>query len=75
MDGITRDTMIDTMVILIYQRSRVSACLDRLLKLQETMETKEKETDTTEAEELMMNGVVYLNEKDVIPRELETNND
>ena len=31
-----------------------STCPDRLLKLQEATETKEKETDTTEAEELMV---------------------
>ena len=52
-----------------------STCPDRLLKLQETIEAKEKEADTTEAEELMMHEVVYLNEKNVRPREFETNNE
>lgn len=45
-----------------------------MLKLQEATETKEKETDTTEAEELMVHEVVYL-KKNVKPRELETNSD
>ena len=52
-----------------------STCPDRLLKLQETTETKEKEDDTTEAEELMMNEVVYLNEKNVNPQDFEINSE
>lgn len=52
-----------------------STCPDRLLKLQETIEAKEKEADTIEVEELMMHEVVYLNEKNVNPREFETNNE
>ncbi|XP_048615900.1 uncharacterized protein LOC125588544 [Brassica napus] len=48
-----------------------ASCSDRLLKLQEATETKEKEDDTTEAEELMMNEVVYLNEKNINPQDFE----
>lgn len=45
-------------------------CPDRLLKLQETQES---EADTTrEAEELMVNEIVYLNEGKVIPRQLDS---
>lgn len=40
-------------------------CPDRLLKLQETQETKEEETH--EADELMLNEVVFLNEEKVNP--------
>lgn len=46
-----------------------STCPDRLLKLQETTETKDESTQ--EAEELMMQEVVYLNEKNVNPKEFE----
>ena len=52
-----------------------STCPDRLLKLQEATETKEKEDDMTEAEELMMNEVVYLNEKNVNPQDFEINSE
>lgn len=52
-----------------------STCPDRLLKLQEATETKEKGDDTSEAEELMMNEIVYLNEKNVKPQDLETNSE
>lgn len=45
-------------------------CPDRLLKLQETQE--DKETDTQEADELMMHEVVFLNEKNVVPSNYET---
>lgn len=48
-------------------------CPDRLLKLQEAYETKED--DTQEAEKLMMHEIVYLNEKNVKPKELETEAD
>ena len=45
-------------------------CPDRLLKLQET---NESEAETThEADELMMNEVVFLNERNVIPSKLNT---
>ena len=40
-------------------------CLDRLFKLQETVE--KKEDNTQEADELMMHEVVYLNERKVKP--------
>lgn len=50
-----------------------STCPDRLLKLQEATETKDKESDTAEAEELMMNEIVFLNEKHVNPQEFEVN--
>ncbi|KAG7559183.1 Integrase catalytic core [Arabidopsis thaliana x Arabidopsis arenosa] len=46
-----------------------SQCPDRLLKLQEATETK----DTQNADELMMNEVVYLNEKNCVPSNFETN--
>ncbi|XP_048627630.1 uncharacterized protein LOC125596578 [Brassica napus] len=52
-----------------------STCPDRLLKLQEATESKEKEDDTTEAEELMVNEVVYLNEKNVLPQKFESNSE
>ncbi|XP_013703493.2 uncharacterized protein LOC106407215 [Brassica napus] len=47
-----------------------SSCPDRLLKLQEAYETKED--DTHEADALMMHEVVYLNERNVKPKEFET---
>ena len=48
-------------------------CLDGLLKLQETCENKEDETH--EADGLLMHEVVYLNERNVKPRELESGMD
>lgn len=50
-----------------------STCPDRLLKLQEVTETKDE--STLEAEELMMQEVVYLNEKNVNPKEFEASKD
>lgn len=50
-----------------------SVCLDRLLKLQETTENKEEETH--EADGLLMHEIVYLNEKNVRPKEFESGND
>ena len=50
-----------------------STCPDRLLKLQEVTETKDE--STLEAEELMMQEVVYLNEKNVNPKEFEISKD
>ena len=50
-----------------------STCPDRLLKLQEAAETKDD--DTREAEELMVHEVVFLNEKNVNPKEFETSLD
>lgn len=45
-------------------------CPDRLLKLQKTLES---EADTThEADELMVNEIVFLNERKVIPNKLDT---
>ena len=47
----------------------VQNCPDLLLKLQETQES---EADTTrEADELMVNEIVYLNERKVIPNKLD----
>ncbi|KAG7565310.1 Integrase catalytic core [Arabidopsis suecica] len=46
-----------------------SNCPDRLLKLQETLENDEEETQ--EADRLMMHEVVYLNEKNVKPSQFE----
>lgn len=51
----------------------VSDCPDRLLKLQETHETKEEETH--EADELMIHEVVLLNEEKVKPNMFETDTD
>lgn len=48
-------------------------CPDRLLKLQEVTETKEN--DTQEAKELMVNEVIYLNERNVNPKKFETSLD
>lgn len=44
---------------------------DILLKLQETHETKDE--DTQEAEDLMMHEVIFLNKKNINPYEFETN--
>ncbi|XP_013700001.1 uncharacterized protein LOC106403752 [Brassica napus] len=48
-------------------------CPDRLLKLQETQENEAESTH--EAEELMMNEVVYLKEENVMPSKFETHTD
>ena len=48
-------------------------CPDRLLKLQETQENDN--TDTQDADELMMHEVVYLNEKNCNPEKYETHTD
>ena len=50
-----------------------STCPDRLLKLQETTETKDE--STLEVEELMVQEVVYLNEKNVNPKAFEASKD
>ena len=47
-----------------------------MLKLQETAEGNEKkDEDTQEADELMMNEVVYLNEENVNPKIFDTESD
>lgn len=46
-------------------------CPDRLLKLQETQENKDE--DTQEAEDLMMHEIIFLNEKNMKPQDFETN--
>ena len=48
-------------------------CLDKHLKLQETIE--KKDDDTQEADTLMMHEVVYLNEKEVNPSNFESESD
>ncbi|XP_013632784.1 uncharacterized protein LOC106416961 [Brassica napus] len=48
-------------------------CPDRLLKLQETYENKADEMH--EADKLLMHEVVYLNEKNIRPKEFKTNID
>ncbi|XP_013607955.1 uncharacterized protein LOC106435070 [Brassica napus] len=48
----------------------VSDCPDRILKLQEAHETNN--SDTQDADELMMHDVVYLNEKNFVPEKYET---
>ncbi|KAG7585622.1 Ribonuclease H-like superfamily [Arabidopsis thaliana x Arabidopsis arenosa] len=50
-----------------------SDCPDRLLKLQETTETKNE--DKKEADALMVHEVAYLNEKIVVPSKFETCSD
>ncbi|KAG7553438.1 GAG-pre-integrase domain [Arabidopsis thaliana x Arabidopsis arenosa] len=50
-----------------------SNCPDRLLKLQETLENDEEETQ--EADRLMMHEIVYLNEKNVKPSKFEIQKD
>ncbi|KAG7583447.1 Zinc finger CCHC-type superfamily [Arabidopsis suecica] len=50
-----------------------SDCPDRLLKLQETQENKND--DTQEADALMVHEVVYLNERNVVPNKFETSFD
>ena len=53
-----------------------SNCPERLLKLIKLQEQQEREDeDTHEAESLMMHEVVFLNEKNVTPKEIETNID
>lgn len=48
-----------------------SSCPDRLLKLQETYETTNKNDDTHEADSLMMHEVVFLNENNIKPKDFE----
>lgn len=48
-----------------------ATCPDWLLKLQEAHEVDN--TETQEADELMMHEVVFLNEKNVLPEKYETN--
>lgn len=50
-----------------------SSCPDRILKLQEATENKDDETQ--EADGLMMHEVVYLNERNVKPKEFESGSD
>ena len=50
-------------------------CPDRLLKLQEAQEDDETNTNTQEAEKLMIHEVVYLNEKNITPSKFETQSD
>ena len=49
------------------------ACPNCLLKLEEAYETKEE--DTHQADRLLMHEVVYLNEKNVKPKEFESGMD
>ena len=51
-----------------------ATCPDRLLKLQETTESKDGD-DTHEADGLMMHEIVYLNERNVKPKEFDSNTD
>lgn len=50
-----------------------ASCPDRLLKLQEMQENKEEDTEAAYA--LMMLEIVYLNERNVRPKEFESSND
>ena len=69
---------IDLSKITCYQCDKkdhyASSCLDRLLKLQETAESVAN-SETQEAEYLMVNEVVYLNEKNVNPQDFEKSSD
>jgi len=49
-----------------------SDCPDRLLKLREAQENEKD--DTQAADELMVHEIVYINEKNCIPNDYETNN-
>ena len=51
-----------------------STCPDRLLKLQETTESKDGD-DTHEADGIMMHEIVYLNERNVKPKEFDSSTD
>lgn len=50
-----------------------SQCPDRLLKLQEAQETQTDESGTQDADTLLMQEVVYINEQRCIPSRFETN--
>ncbi|XP_033138570.1 uncharacterized protein LOC103844422 isoform X1 [Brassica rapa] len=50
-----------------------STCPDRLLKLQEAQELEKD--DTQNADELMLNEIVYLNEDKVVPSKFETHDE
>ena len=53
-----------------------SSCPDRVLKLQEAYESRsDRAEETQEADRLLMHEVVYLNEKNVKPKEFETESD
>lgn len=53
-----------------------SGCPDRLLKLQEAYEVKsEKGDDTQEADRLLVHEIVFLNERNVKPKELEVSSE
>ncbi|XP_013674378.2 uncharacterized protein LOC106378864 [Brassica napus] len=51
-----------------------ATCPDRLLKLQETTESKDGD-DTHEADGIMMHEIVYLNERNVKPKEFDSSTD
>ena len=67
----------DTSRVMCYRCDKMghyaSNCPDRLLKLRETLENDN--SDTQDADELMMHEVVYLNEKNCLPEKYETNDD
>lgn len=51
-----------------------TTCPDRLLKLQETTEVKNGD-ETQEADRLMMHEIIYLNERNIRPKEFESSTD
>ncbi|XP_022570911.2 uncharacterized protein LOC106407057 [Brassica napus] len=68
----------DATKIICYRCDKIghfaASCPDRLLKLQETTESRDGD-ETQEADRLMMHEIVYLNERNVKPKEFESNTD
>ncbi|XP_013694775.2 uncharacterized protein LOC106398815 [Brassica napus] len=69
------DTQEDQSKLICDKLGHFSAtCPDRLLKLQETTGSKDGD-ETQEADRLMMHEIVYLNERNVKPKEFESSTD
>lgn len=68
----------DTSKIMCFRCDKIehyaATCPDRLLKLQEATESKD-EDEAQEADALMMHEIVYLNERNVKPKEFESSTD